>query len=174
MFLKIKFYFPVKIAAFERSNVYLQYVFYSGKKKRHTLKYEMAISLETYQIIWVGGGIGGNLFHDLPLARLGILRALTGVNSLFLYLLGDKAYAGEDAIITPVKGPTAALSQQEQQYNNNLSRLRIAVENVFGRFTHLACMTSPWRGSLAEHTVVFHVIAEMVNIDMELHPIRRE
>jgi hypothetical protein len=132
------------------------------------MKYDMAISLDSNQIIWIGVDIGGNLFHDLSLARLGILREIGE-----LYLVGDKAYSGEERIITPIKGPTASLSPAQNQYNRNLARIRIAVENVFGRFTNFACMTHPWRGSYSEHTIVFRVLAEMVNIDMCFHPVRR-
>ena len=46
----------------------LQEIFYSGKKKKHTLKYEIGVSIQTGLIVWIGGGMTGST-HDLTIAR---------------------------------------------------------------------------------------------------------
>ncbi|KAL6071421.1 Transposase [Balamuthia mandrillaris] len=63
-----------------------QRIYYSGKKKRHTLKYELVLDLKTELFTWVNGPFPGRV-HDLTIARNGLVKAAQQHK-----LLGDKAY----------------------------------------------------------------------------------
>jgi len=42
---------------------FCEWMYYSAKKKRHTLKYELACSFRDSCIVWVSGGFPGSM-HD--------------------------------------------------------------------------------------------------------------
>ncbi|KAL6065845.1 DDE Tnp4 domain-containing protein [Balamuthia mandrillaris] len=68
-------------------NANTQRTFYSGKKKQHTVKYELVWDLATELFSWVNGPFPGSV-HDLTIARQGVLNYL----SIREILLGDLAY----------------------------------------------------------------------------------
>ena len=41
-----------------------EWEFFSGKKRRHTLKYEIAVHIQTGRIVWIAGPFRGSV-HDL-------------------------------------------------------------------------------------------------------------
>ena len=83
----------------QRSCSTLQHVFYSGKKKQHTIKYEIRVSIQTGLIVWLSGVMSGAV-HDLTITKNGILKEHP--DRLFI---GDKEYYGHENIIIPFKSP---------------------------------------------------------------------
>jgi hypothetical protein len=145
----------------------VQYVYYSGKKRRHTLKYEIAISLHTNEIVWFAGGIGGSLFHDIRLARLHYVRNISSE----LLTLGDLAYVGDRHFLTPVKHEPR--NQKETLWNSAMHTARLKIERVIARFKSFRCLAEKWRHNIHLHPIAFAVIAELVNIDMYFRPLQK-
>ena len=143
--------------------------YYSPKHGMHGLKYEIAVNWITGRICWVAGGVFGSM-SDITITRhSGLLRLLRPSE----YLLGDKGYAGEKQILTPFKGKPATLETQELYWNVSMNGPRTIVENVFARFHKFRILSSPFRGEHPEHVKLFAVIAQIVQIELEFHPVRR-
>jgi len=144
-----------------------QRAYYSGKKKKHTIKYEVAVDTDNAQIVWVAGGVPGSV-HDLTLLRS------SGLLNLLLpdeRVCADKGYVGgPDCLLVPFKG---AISAREEMFNRFLSKYRTLVENVNARFKYFACLRVAWRHELTLHSVVFHLITNIVNVDCIYRPVRR-
>lgn len=117
----------------------IQEIFYSGKSERHTLKYEVAVRVNTpFKIVWVAGPFPGSM-HDLTIIRnSGLLQSLEQNERV----IGDPAYVGEPALITTFKGTTREL---EIYFNCMLSKMRVISENVFDRFKIFSILTDEWR-----------------------------
>jgi len=144
---------------------FLQNLYYSGKSKKHAIKYEVAVKLETGEIVWVTGGVPGRI-HDLKLYRMG------GLNNLLLpgeYLLADKAYIGGRNVITPYRG---AVSPRQRQWNHDVSSKRQIVEHTFARIKYFQFTQKKWRNDRALHPRLFTILCHIVNIDMIYHPMR--
>ena len=143
----------------------VQQQFYSGKKKKHTIKYEIAVQIDTGKIVWVAGGVSGNV-HDLTLTRTcGILNHLLPGE----HIMADLGYIGELQIITPIKMPR---NEQEIAWNSHISSIRILVENSLCRIKNFNCLTIPWRHERDLHPMVFTIICNLVNLEMIQNPIR--
>ena len=119
------------------------------------------------QILWVAGGVPGSV-HDLTLFRS------SGLLDLLLpgeRVCADKGYVGgPDCLLVPFKG---AICARKEIFNRFLSQFRTLIENVNARFKYFACLRVPWRHDLQLHSVVFHLIANIVNVDCLHRPVRR-
>jgi len=92
----------------------VQRYFYSGKSKKHSIKYEVGVKVQDSAILWVYGGEPGSV-HDLTMARTGGIENQINLNE---YIMADKGYIGENYFITPIRNPTTEL---EQSYNSIIS-----------------------------------------------------
>lgn len=102
--------------------------FYSGKKKMHTLKTQIEIGADTLLIYSLAFGIGST--HDFKLFK----------NSTHDYnkdttIFVDMGYIGIEKIhknsIIPIKSSkNHKLTNEEKWYNNEVSKVRIAIEHT--------------------------------------------
>jgi len=148
----------------------VQKFFYSGYKKKHSVKYEVGVNWVTGLICWVAGPTGGSR-HDITLCRQqGILsqRHLLDRGEM---CWADKGYIGKDGLfITPVKNPQNDL---ELGWNHFVHSHRWIVENVLDRLKNFRCLSVKWRHSLMLHGIVFNVICNITNVDMYFYPVRK-
>lgn len=105
-----------------------QEVYYSGKKKMHTLKTQVEIGVDTLFIYSIAFGKGS--MHDFNLFKKS-KHDYNKDTTLFV----DLGYVGIDKIhkntIIPIKNSkNHKLSKDEKWYNKEVSRVRIAVEHV--------------------------------------------
>eukprot|EP01118_Nematostelium_gracile_P017052 TRINITY_DN7174_c0_g1_i2.p1 TRINITY_DN7174_c0_g1~~TRINITY_DN7174_c0_g1_i2.p1 ORF type:complete len:163 (-),score=20.18 TRINITY_DN7174_c0_g1_i2:166-654(-) len=77
-----------------RPNEEIQELFYSGKKKMHTMKYEVGVSIDLGHIIWISGPYPGKV-HDSTMYKDGGIGDHLIPNEL---VLGDKGYRGNQRI----------------------------------------------------------------------------
>lgn len=140
--------------------------YYSGKKKKHTIKYEVGVQINTGKIVWVAGGLPGSI-HDLTMAKscriIGTL--LPGER-----ILADKGYTGDDHFLVPFKSPG---SESERMWNKGINETRVIVENTYNRIKVFNCLKSTWRNDIDLHIFAFSVSCEIVNIEVSLFPIRK-
>ena len=149
-----------------RPNSDTQKQYYSGKSKRHVIKYQVAINLIDGTIVSVSAGFAGSIHDSTILRSTGLIDALDRGESV----IADKAYVGNTWCITPIKGQC---NGDEQLYNYILETLRIKVENVNCRYKNFGCLAQEWRHPIEYHGIVFSVLSNLINLDLQLHPIRQ-
>jgi DDE superfamily endonuclease len=140
--------------------------FYSGKKKRHTLKVQVAVDEETGQFVDVSASFPGPTADITVLevsGRLGRLPA--GVGGL-----GDLAYVGADklepgvAAATPRRKPRGKPRPEEDiAYNRAFARRRVVVEHSIGRLRRFEALVRVDRHHQRYHTAGAVAVAGLVN-----------
>jgi len=143
-----------------------QRAYYSGKKKRHTLKSQVAVDEETGRFAHVGPSRPGPRADFKVLKRSGLRRALprdVGV-------IGDLAYVGvagwhpRGLGATPRRKPPGRdRSPADRRYNRAVSRRRIGVEHAIGRLRRFQAVTQVDRHHRRGHTERVRAVAGLVN-----------
>jgi hypothetical protein len=141
-----------------------EWEFFSGKKRRHTLKYEVTVHIQTGKLIWTAGPFPGSV-HDLNIARSGFVLHLLPNEQV----LADKAYIGSPYFITPF---CPACTVAQKIFNNLVGRKRVCVEQVIKRMKTFCALHHEWRHELPLHGIVFNVIANIVAMAMMIEPIK--
>lgn len=156
--------------------------FYSGKKKAHTLKTQVAVSPDgAFQS--VGRSVPGSV-HDLTLLRRsGLLHRIEKAEAAMM----DKGY---DGITTPDpkqpdrNGPPRTcylphkarrghpLTQQQKAYNAHLSKYRIVVEHSLAQMNQFQALAQVWRHAPDRHSAVTRVVAGLVNRRVAQRPLK--
>ena len=105
-----------------------QEFYYSGKKKRHTLKFQLIVDIITLQIICCSFAAGS--VHDFELFKQSDLPC-----SLLIKATADSGYQGINkylpCCLIPVKNSKKhPLTPEEKQFNRELAQTRIYIEHV--------------------------------------------
>jgi hypothetical protein len=140
--------------------------FYSGKKKRHTLKSQVAVDEETGTIVDVADSVPGPMADIEVLKQSKLLRRLAkGVGGL-----GDLAYVGIAALhpqglgAAPRRKPRGQKrSLADRRYNKAFSRRRIVVEHGIGRLRRFGALAQTDRHFRQGHTARVRAVAGLVN-----------
>ena len=140
--------------------------YYSGKKKQHTLKSQVAVDEETGQIVDVAESVPGPT-ADLKLLEGSKLleRLPAGVGGM-----GDLAYVGLDTLhpqglgAAPRRKPRGKERPPEDVcYNRAFSKRRIVVEHSIGRLRRYQALTQQDRNHRQGHTARVRAVAGLVN-----------
>ncbi len=145
----------------------IQRQYYSGKKRKHTIKYEIGVQIQTGKIVWLAGGVPGSV-HDITLYRACGLKCNLLPGEL---ILADKGYIGDNIMIHPFR---PARTEEEQQFNAAISSLRQIVEHTYNRIKIFNFTQQKWRHDLNLHPMAFKVIVHSLNIEFDLHPVRKQ
>ncbi len=140
--------------------------YYSGKKKRHTLKSQVAVDEETGQIVDVAGSVPGPTADITLLAQSTLLERLPmGIGGI-----GDLAYVGIATLhphglgAAPRRKPRSKdRPAQDVCYNRAFARRRIVVEHSIGRRRRYQSLTQMDRNHRQQHTTRVHAVAGLVN-----------
>jgi hypothetical protein len=140
--------------------------FYSGKKKRHTLKSQVAVDEETGAIVDVADSVPGPTADIKVLERSKVLKRLPkGVGGL-----GDLAYVGiadlhpEGLGAAPRRKPRGRPRPLgDRRYNKAFSRRRIVVEHGIGRLRRFQALAHTDRHFRNGHTARVRAVAGLVN-----------
>ena len=140
--------------------------FYSGKKKRHTLKVQVAVDEETGRLVDVSESFPG------PTGDMAVLRA----SGLFDRLppgvgaLGDLAYVGADKVApgvaasAPRRKPRGRPRPEEDiAYNREFARRRVVVEHSIGRLRRFKATAEVDRHHRRHHARRVRAAAGLVN-----------
>jgi hypothetical protein len=129
-----------------------QRAYYSGKKKAHTLKSQVAID-EDGRVVDVGPSRPGR-WADLKVFRRS----------------GDRAYVGIDGVHPKLSGATPRRKPRGKQrppldrrYNRAFARRRIKVEHAIGRLRRYQALTAVNRHGRQGHTARVRAVAGLVN-----------
>ncbi len=139
---------------------------YSGKKRQHTLKSQVAVHEETGQVVDIAESAPGRTADMRLLADSQLMNRLPeGVGGI-----GDSAYLGLAKLhpqglgASPRKKPRGKPHPPEDDpYNRAFSRRRILVENTIGRMRRYQSITQTDRNHRQRHTPRVAAIAGLVN-----------
>ena len=144
----------------------IQHQYYSRKKKRHTIKYEIGIQLTSGKIVWLVGGTPGSV-HDLSMTRhFGLIPLLLPGEMV----LADKAYIGEACFVCPFKG---VITNEQAEFNSIISSIRETVEHTIGRIKLFQFLKQQWRHHVDLHPIATRVVCHALNIELEFYPIHK-
>ena len=140
--------------------------FYSGKKKSHTLKNQVAVDEQTGAIVDISDSVAGPTADIKLLEQSGLMHRLPdGVGGI-----GDLAYVGIDKLhpqglgASPRRKPRGKPRPPEDSaYNTAFSRGRIIVENTIGRLRHYQSLTQTDRQHRKQPTARVCAVAGLVN-----------
>lgn len=143
--------------------------YYSGKKRQHTLKSQIAVDDQTGLIVDVAASVPGPTADMTVLKESGLLARLpTGVGGW-----GDLAYVGIDKVwplglgATPRRKPRSKPRPPEDvAYNRAFARRRIIVEHTIGRVRHYEAVRQMDRHHRQHHTARVVAVAGLVNRQM--------
>lgn len=137
--------------------------FYSGKKKRHTLKTEVQVT-EAGRIVALSKPFPGAL-HDIEVRRRG--PPLSAWSRAYVdsgYQGLQKHHAQTELPYKRRKGQP--LSEDEKEYNRALSRIRVKVENVIRRLKVFRVLGERYRNKRRRYGIKVNIIAGIVNLLM--------
>lgn len=141
--------------------------YYSGKKKRHTLKTEIRTTREG-RIIHVSKSSPGSV-HDFNLHKQE--PPIHPKTRAFV----DSGYQGLDKLHPETELPykatkTKPLNKKEKKYNKALARVRIVVENIIGDIKTFRILADRYRNKRKRYNVKFKIIAGIVNLKNGFYP----
>ena len=139
---------------------------YSGKKKQHTLKSQVAVDEETGQIVDIAESVLGPTADIKALEESDLLKRLpAGVGAI-----GDLAYVGiaklhpQGLAAAPRKKPRGQERPAEDvEYNRAFAKRRIVVEHSIGRMRRYQALTQMDRNHRQQHTARVRAVAGLVN-----------
>jgi hypothetical protein len=142
--------------------------FYSGKKKRHTLKTQVVVTRvkkrpgmrgqkRRVRIVAVSKTFPGSTHDKKVYDRTGVVIP-AGVRGC-----GDTAYLGT-ALTTPRRKPKGgALTSRQKAGNRRVSRRRIVVEHGIGKMKVWRVAAERWRNPRRRHTLMMKNVAGLHN-----------
>nr|WP_255674529.1 transposase family protein [Deinococcus sp. 6GRE01] len=134
---------------------------YSGKKKRHTLKTQVVIDVSTRMILCVATAFGS--MHDLTLFRQSGVQIHPETA-----LIGDAGYQGirrhHGHSVTPHKATKKAqLTPEQRQQNRELASTRLRVEHVIRRLKIFRVLKDVYRHRRRRFSLRVNLIAAVCN-----------
>lgn len=137
--------------------------FYSGKKKRHTLKCQLVIEQATGRIICTFFGQGRR--HDFKLFQASGIHFHPETESL-----QDKGYQGIQKLHAisrlPKKKPRGGqLTALEKSYNRQLARQRVAIEHVNSSLKIFRILSERYRNRRRRFGLRCNLIAALYNYE---------
>jgi hypothetical protein len=145
---------------------------YSGKKKQHTLKSQVAVDEVSGRIVDIADSVPGPTADIKLLEESELLRRVpAGVGGI-----GDLAYVGIDKLhplglgASPRRKPRGRDRPAEDiAYNRAFSRRRIVVEHSIGRMRRYQLLSQTDRNHRQNHSARVRAVAGLVNRRLDRH-----
>lgn len=137
---------------------------YSGKKKQHTIKSQVAVNLHTGEVADIAPSVRGPVNDQQLLKQSGLLLRLPeGVGAM-----GDLGYYGMkeagDRLHTPRRKPRGQPRPPEDiEYNRAFAAARVQVENTINRLRRYQSLTQLDRHHRRGHTERVCAVSGLVN-----------
>lgn len=132
--------------------------YYSGKKKKHTLKNQLVVNKKG-KILSVTGSSPGSK-HDKRLYDETKL-----IHEKKVKPISDLGYFGAKGITMPIKKPKGKkLTAEQKKFNRKLSKQRIIVEHTIGKMKVFQILSQRYRNDLSNHSLVFKNVAGLHNL----------
>jgi len=140
-----------------------QRAYYSGKKKRHTLKTQVIVTpTGTILIVKIGKG----KTHDFKLFK----QSKEAKRVSGKVVLADSGYQGITKIcknaVTPYKRKkNTPVTLEQKQANNNLSSKRIIIEQINAKIKTFKITKYPYRNRRKRFGLRMNLICGIINLD---------
>jgi hypothetical protein len=149
--------------------------YYSGKKKTHTLKNQIAVRPDG-RIEAISESVPGGQTHDLTLLRqTDLISQLEADEAAML----DKGYDGlrndypDKRLYLPFKARrNHPLTEEQKAYNRFLARYRIVVEHTLACMNRFQVLRQVYRHQRDEHTRIVRIVAGLVDRRIQEKPLK--
>ena len=136
---------------------------YSGKKKRHTVKFQVCMHYLTGKILSVCCEKGS--VHDFKIFKKSI--KYLGFKPFFMV---DKGYLGIEKLgfgcLMPFKAKKGKkLAPKLKELNKEISRRRIGIEHVFGKMKVFKILSCVYRNRRKRMNLRFNLLAGIYNLE---------
>lgn len=150
--------------------------YYSGKKKTHTIKNQVAVAPHG-RIDDVSGSVPGGATHDVMLLRQTDLLSKLDTDEAAMM---DKGYDGiatdypDKKLYLPYKARrNHPLTEEQKAYNRFLAKYRIVVEHTMAQLNKFQILAQRFRHQPDKHSRIFRIVASLVNRRIQLHPLKQ-
>ena len=138
--------------------------FYSGKKKRHTIKAQLIVHYNSLQILSTAFCQGK--VHDFQL-----FKKYRNKLKEHVFLLVDKGYQGLRRLNIPYLMPFKAskkrpLAALQKWVNREISRRRIRIEHVIGKLKRFRILAERYLNRRKRMGLRFNLIAAIYNMEL--------
>ena len=133
--------------------------YYSGKKKRHTVKIQVIYGRETEKIISIRTGMGAQ--HDMRLAKRHLAELYP-----YKIVIADRGYQGlaKTGLQTPKKkSKHHPLNKQDREANRWLGKRRTVIEHINRTLKIFKILSLPYRNRRKRFGLRANLIAGLVN-----------
>ena len=139
--------------------------YYSGKKKRHTIKIQLIICLLTLKILSVVCEKGR--VHDFKIYKESKLPIHPDIK-----IKADSGYQGIQKLVEnseiPIKeSKKKKLTKQERQHNKKLAKTRIYIEHTNRKCKIFRITKETYRGKHKNYSKTWNVVAALVNMQYD-------
>lgn len=149
----------------------VQELYYSGKKKRHTVKNQVFINPHTKKIIYVSETLPGSIHDKTAVLEDGILnhapKSSKGMGDLG-YEGTKKDYSWLKFVIPLKKKKGQQRTEAEKETNKEISRIRVRVEHVIGKLKINRILVDRFRASVEAADVFFKNCCYLYNFKLSL------
>ncbi|GAB5373462.1 hypothetical protein AAMO2058_001753600 [Amorphochlora amoebiformis] len=144
---------------------------YSFKRRGYGMRYAIAVSTDTGDICWLSDGDPAGSKGDITINREG---GLSSKLKFFERIGADGAYLcrKDPEYVCPIRRPRGgSLTEWQISWNNDHSRDRTIVENVFSRVKQFKSMRS-WHHDRNVHPQIAHLVFGLVQVKNKFPPLR--
>lgn len=134
---------------------------YSGKKKKHSLKTQVIFHPHSHQIIGIEIGTGRE--HDISVAKRTVKKMIH-----YKYIMVDLGYYGLKEIgfktIMPIKKPKGFdLIKEEKAFNQMISGYRVVIEHINRQLKTFRILSERYRNRRKRFGLRVNLISGIVN-----------
>jgi hypothetical protein len=138
-------------------------IFYSGKKKRHTVKNQLMVNNRGYIIHKLGYKKGRKHDYDIYKSNHSVIPKQV-VNVVDLGYLGiEKDFPDQLSALPYKKKRNRFLSDDEKEYNKIHSKKRIVVEHTISRLKKYRIMSDIFRNKLRKYNRISDIVTGLIN-----------
>lgn len=138
--------------------------YYSGKKKKHTIKVQLIIEKDNKKIISSYFSCGKN--HDFKILKDSKAKFLSQTT-----ILVDLGYQGiqnihTNTLIAKRKSKKNKLTKKEKKNNKLISKMRVSIEHVFAWLKRFKIISEKYRNRRKRFSLRFNLIASIYNLQL--------
>ena len=141
-----------------------QWLFYSGKKKKHTIKALIAVNPDNHQVICTAFCEGKK--HDLALFEDAGFHMQEETLALVDSGFQGMQHAHPETWLPVKKSKKKPLTEEEKRRNKELSSRRVLVENVIGSIKRFKIVSCRYRNRRKRFSLRFNLIAGIYNYEL--------
>jgi DDE superfamily endonuclease len=148
--------------------------YYSGKKRAHTLKTQLAVRPDGL-IESVSPGVPGSVNDVRLLRETHLLDRLAEGEAAMTdkgYEGGDKGYPAGVLVLPKKDRKKRPLTEADRARNRSINRLRVVVEHTIAQLNRFTVLRQVYRGGRLRHSQVVRAVAVLVNRRTRVVPLK--